>query len=95
MDLRTIAHKGLKRLILEDKAAGVPAAYRAKIETIIGFLLAAPNVEAVQKLQSWKAHQLTGNRSGTWSLAVSRNWRVTFKVNADNEIEDLNLEDYH
>ncbi len=31
---------------------------------------------------------------GTWSLHVTRNWRLTFRVE-DDEIIDLNLEDYH
>jgi len=38
---------------------------------------------------------LTGRRKGSWSLSVTRNWRITFEVNADNEIENLDLEDYH
>jgi len=38
---------------------------------------------------------LTGDRRGTWSLVVSRNWRLTFLVSDANEIIDLDLEDYH
>jgi proteic killer suppression protein len=37
---------------------------------------------------------LIGDRKGTWSLHVTRNWRMTFRVK-DQEIVDLNLEDYH
>ncbi len=40
-------------------------------------------------------HQLTGSRKGTWSLTVTRNWRITFQVDdAEREIVDLNFEDY-
>jgi proteic killer suppression protein len=42
----------------------------------------------------WKVHALGGDRKGTWSLYVTRNWRLTFRINA-NEIIQLNLEDYH
>jgi proteic killer suppression protein len=42
----------------------------------------------------WKAHQLTGDRKGVWSLHVTRNWRLTFEVKGD-EIVDVNYEDYH
>ena len=42
----------------------------------------------------WKAHQLTGNRKGVWSLHVTRNWRLTLSVK-DDEIVDVNYEDYH
>lgn len=42
----------------------------------------------------WKAHTLTGERHGTWSLHVTRNWRLTFRIEED-ELLDVNLEDYH
>ena len=45
---------------------------------------------------TWKAHTLTGDRAGTWSLSVAANRRLTFHVDAiKREIFDLNLEDYH
>ncbi len=34
------------------------------------------------------------NRTSYYSLAVSGNWRMTFWLK-DNEIFDLDLEDYH
>ncbi len=42
----------------------------------------------------WKAHQLTGDRKGVWSLHVTRNWRLTFQIK-DGEILDVDYEDYH
>ena len=42
----------------------------------------------------WKVHTMAGGRKGTWSLHVTRNWRLTFRVEA-NELLDLNFEDYH
>jgi proteic killer suppression protein len=39
-------------------------------------------------------HQLSGDRTGTGSISVSGNWRITFEVEAD-EIWHLHLEDYH
>ena len=39
---------------------------------------------------------LTGNRKGVWSLSVTKNWRITFRIDGqDIEIIDLNFEDYH
>ena len=47
-------------------------------------------------LRAWKAHTLTGDRKGTWSLNVTRNRRLTFRIDtAEHEIYDVNLEDYH
>ena len=95
MEVRSVAHKGLRRLIEKGNPTGLPADYVSKIETIVSFLCDASGIDAVQKLRVWHAHQLTGDRKGTWSLAVSRNWRITFKLNAQNEIEALDFEDYH
>ena len=44
---------------------------------------------------NWGAHELTGDRAGTWSLTVTKNWRMTFRVDEDGAIADLDLEDYH
>lgn len=95
MEIKSVAHKGLKRLIEDGNAAGVPSTHVPKLNAILSFLDAAPGIEAVQKLQAWKAHQLTGDRKGVWSLTVTRNWRLTFTINDEDEIEDLDLEDYH
>ena len=54
----------------------------------------APNAESILGPPGWRIHQLTGDRAGTWSVSVSGNWRITFRIE-DGEIEDLNLENYH
>jgi proteic killer suppression protein len=54
------------------------------------------NVQELRDVPSWKAHQLTGDRKGTWSLSVTRNWRMTFRIDrAEGAIIDLDYEDYH
>jgi proteic killer suppression protein len=50
-------------------------------------------MNAVQGLPGWRVHQFSGDRAGTWSIAVSGNWRITFEV-ADDAIAHLDLEDY-
>jgi proteic killer suppression protein len=53
-------------------------------------------VQELHDVPNWKAHQLTGDRKGTWSLGVTRNWRMTFSVDrVVGEIVDLDYEDYH
>jgi proteic killer suppression protein len=54
------------------------------------------DVDELHSIPSWKAHQLTGDRKGTWSLTVTRNWRITFQIDrVEGEIFDLDYEDYH
>jgi hypothetical protein len=38
----------------------------------------------------WKAHLLTGDRKGTWSLFVTKNWRITFRID-QAEIEIIEM----
>jgi proteic killer suppression protein len=52
--------------------------------------------EELRALAAWKVHSLTGDRRGVRSLSVTRNRRLTFRVDpAESEICDVNLEDNH
>lgn len=96
MKIRNFTHKGLKRLYSEDIAKGVPPDTVDKLRKMLGFLNAIEDPEELRSLAAWKAHILTGDRKGTWSLSVTRNRRLTFRVDAaECEICDVNLEDYH
>jgi proteic killer suppression protein len=94
--IRSLSHKGLKRLYMEDSAKAVPADSADKLRKMLSYIEALEVPEELRALAAWKAHTLIGDRKGTWSLSVSRNRRLTFRINAaDLEICDLDLEDYH
>jgi proteic killer suppression protein len=94
--IRNFAHKGLKKLYAEDVAKGVPPDTGDKLRKMFAFLDDMQDAEELQSLPAWKAHILTGDRKGTWSLSVTRNRRSTFRIDrVENEICDINLEDYH
>ena len=94
--IRNIIHKGLKRLYAEDNTKGVPPDTVDKLRKMLAFLDDMEAPEELPALPSWKVHALTGDRKGTWSLSVTRNRRLTFRIDtAEQEICDLNLEDYH
>ena len=96
MKIRDFIHKGLKRLYEEDSAKGVPASSADKLRKMLAFLDGMDDAEELRRLATWKAHRLTGDRKGTWSLSVTGNLRLTFRVVAvDREIREMNLEDYH
>ena len=52
------------------------------------------DVEELKSWPLWRVHTLTGDRKGTWSLHVTRNWRLTFLVESD-ELLEVDFEDYH
>jgi len=93
--IRNFAHRGLKRLHLEDSVKGVPPDTVDKLRKMLAYLDDMEDPEELRALTSWKAHTLTGDRKGTWSLSVTRNRRLTFSIDPELEICDVNLEDYH
>ena len=96
MRIRTVRHKGLKRLIETGSGAGLPGPVVGKLRTILTFLEAMASEDELRTLPVWKPHQLTGNRAGTWALNVTKNWRVTFALDGNAmEVFDLDYEDYH
>jgi toxin HigB-1 len=63
---------------------------------MLAFLDDMDEPEELRALSSWKVHTLSGGRKGTWNLSVTANRRLTFRIDTDeDEIYDLNLEDYH
>lgn len=96
MKIRNVVHKGLRRFIEDDDTTGVQAAVVPKLRRIISFLQDMEWEDELRSVPNWKAHQLTGDRKGTWSLFVTKNWRITFRIDqTEIEIIDLDYEDYH
>jgi toxin HigB-1 len=79
---------------VEDSTKGVPPDAVAKLRAMLTFLQDMRDPETLRAFPLWKVHQLTGARKGTWSLHVTRNWRLTFRFEND-EVVDVDFEDYH
>jgi proteic killer suppression protein len=94
--IRSFAHKGLKCLYQDDSTKGVPADTVDKLRKMLAFLDNMEHPEELRTLSAWKAHTLSGDRKGIWSLTLTRNRRLTFSIDTTEwELCDLNLEDYH
>ena len=94
--IRSIVHKGLTKLYEDDIARGVPPDALDKLRKVFAFLDDMEDPEELRLLPSWKVHTLTGDRKGTWSLSVTANRRLTFRIDTEERaIYDVNLEDYH
>ena len=62
---------------------------------MLAFIVAAESLEELSVPPNYGLHPLTGDRAGTWSMTVTRNWRLTFSINEEGALTDLDLEDYH
>jgi toxin HigB-1 len=94
MIIRSVRHRGLLRLIEDDDSRELRVDLVRRLRNILTALIAAPDMSGVSGPPGWRVHQLRGDRSGTWSISVSGNWRLTFDIR-QNEICDLDLHDYH
>ena len=91
--IRTIRHRGLKRLFEQDDASGVNPEHVPKLRNILVTLNAAPTV-AHMDLPSFRLHPLKGDLQGFWSVTVRANWRVIFRF-AGGHADDVDYVDYH
>ena len=96
VEIRNVVHRGLRRFIERDDASGLIPSVVEKIRNIVTFLQETAAVRELNDIPSWKVHHLRGDRKGTWRLTVTRNWRITFRIDKKTEeIYDLDYEDYH
>jgi toxin HigB-1 len=90
----SIAHKGLRRFY----ETGDPRRIVGDVDRLrrmLAFIVAASDLDELRVPPNYGLHPLTGDRAGVWAMAVTRNWRLTFRLNAEDAIEDMDLEDYH
>ena len=95
MEIESIRHKALRRFAETGNPRGLPGDVAERLRGMLAFLSAAASADELRVPPNYGAHLLTGDRAGTWSLTVTRNWRLTFRLNATGAIEDMDLEDYH
>ena len=96
MVIRSVRHKGLRRLIEDDSAKGLRTDLVDRVRKILTTLILAEDMDGflAGAAPGWRVHQLSGNRQGEWSVSASGNWRITFEEQ-DGRLDHLNLEDYH
>lgn len=80
MKIRNVVHKGLRSLIEDDDVSGLQAAAVPKLQRIVSFLQDMEREDELYTVPNWKAHPLTGDRKDMWNLFITRNWRMTFRV---------------
>ncbi|MGQ0656029.1 MAG: type II toxin-antitoxin system RelE/ParE family toxin [Betaproteobacteria bacterium] len=91
--IRSFRHKGLERYFTKSERRGIDAAHEARIRRILDRLDTAQRPEDMN-LPGYKFHGLKGERKETYAVAISGNWRITFRFH-DADAVDVNLEDYH
>jgi len=86
-------HKGLERFFKTGNKSGIKPSHANRLRLILARLNASVTADDMD-LPGLYLHPLSGKRSGTWSVRVSGNWRVTYKF-IDQHAEVVDYEDYH
>lgn len=91
--IKSLRHRGLRRLFENGDAVGINPALLKRVEDILTVLDAA-ETSADLNLPGYRLHPLKGDLKGLWSITVSGNWRVVFRFEGGNAF-DVDLTDYH
>lgn len=91
--IRRIRHRGLRRLYDEDDRRGINAKHVERIRRILAYLDRATEPRDLD-LPGWRLHPLRGDLAGFWSVTVTANWRIVFRLE-DGDVTDVDYVDYH
>ena len=91
--IKTFKHKGLKKLFDTGEISGINPQHAERLRKILALLETSETIEDMD-LPGLNLHNLKGKRKNTFTVKVSGNWRVTFKLN-NGDILEVNYEDYH
>jgi proteic killer suppression protein len=91
--IQSFQHKGLKQLFTKGSARGISGQLSGRIRRVLDAINGAGSPDDLM-IPGFGTHQLKGNRRGTWAIAITGNWRITFQFNGIHAV-DVNLEDYH
>ena len=91
--IESISHKGLRHYYEEGIGSKLPPDQLNKIARILDALDAVSSEEDVRALGSG-IHKLSGKMKDFWSIKVSANYRIVFRLEAGNTY-DVDYLDYH
>ncbi|MCE2488074.1 MAG: type II toxin-antitoxin system RelE/ParE family toxin [Desulfurellaceae bacterium] len=96
MIVRSIRHRGLRRLIEDDAPRFLQHDLVGRVRKILTALILAEDLDSfiADAPRGWRVHRLSGDRQDEWSVSVAGNWRITFEAEGGYVVR-LNLEDYH
>jgi len=91
--IRSIKHRGLKRLYEPGDRSGIRPDLVDTVEDILARLDEAGTPQAMN-LPGYRLHPLKGGLKGFWSVTVRANWRIIFRFEGPDALH-VELIDYH
>jgi len=90
----SFAHKGLKAFYQTGNTKGIQASHAARLRRQLVMLNNAQK-PADMNVPGWNWHPLKGPMAGCFAVSVSGNWRLVFRFNSSNDVEQVNYLDYY
>lgn len=91
--IRSVRHKGLKRLIQDDDRSKLPADMVDRLEELLTVLDEAETLDDMAA-PSFRLHRLKGELKDFYAVTVRANWRIIFRFKNGNAF-DVDFVDYH
>ena len=76
--IRSLKHRGLKRLFERDDRSGIRPDLVDTVQEILTVLDDAATPQELN-LPGYRLHPLKGDLKGFWSVTVRANWRIIFR----------------
>jgi len=95
MSIKTFKHKGAEEVFGTGHSRRIGTQFHKRMVLILDAMNAATRVSDLRGARGF--HALSGDRSGTFAVSVSGNWRLTFRFEKGDEgdIFEVDFEDYH
>ncbi|WP_018123255.1 type II toxin-antitoxin system RelE/ParE family toxin [Desulfovibrio oxyclinae] len=91
--IKSFAHKGLEVFYRTGSTKGIQAKHADRLGRMLDRLDAATEARDMAA-PGYDLHALKGKLCGHWSVKVSGNWRLTFRIEAGHAYV-VNYQDYH
>ncbi len=95
MAIKGFKSSALKRFFRDGNARKLQRRQLAKIKRILDLLDGSEPLKKLRLYQGYRLHELTRNEKGVWTVRVTGNWRITFRVDEHGNAYDVDFVDYH
>lgn len=86
-------HKGLRAFYETGSTKEINANHASRLRRVLIVLDKAEDSEELN-LPGWRFHRLKGDLIDFWSVSISGNWRIIFRM-FDDQVELVDYLDYH
>lgn len=86
-------HKGLRVFYETGSTKGINADHANRLRRVLLILNSASHWSDLE-LPGWRFHRLKGDLVDYWSVSISGNWRIIFRM-FDGQVELVDYLDYH